>query len=185
MIEDIKQDAEQRMSKSIEALGHELAKLRTGRAHPSLLDHVLVSYYGSDVPIAQVANVNVSDPQTLTVTPWERTMVAAVDKAIRSSDLGLNPATSGNVIRVPMPPLTEDRRRDLVRVVRQEGEQAKVAIRNIRRDANHRLKDLLKEKEITKDEERAAGEAVQKLTNDYIARVDKALEEKEADLMEL
>jgi len=149
MIDDIKTDAATRMGKSVEALGHELAKVRTGRAHPSLLDHIRVSYYGSEVPISQVANINVEDARTLTVTPWEKNMVSVVEKAIMTSDLGLNPMTAGSVIRVPMPPLTEERRRDLIKVVRHEGEGAKVAIRNIRRDANHNLKDLVKEKMIS------------------------------------
>ncbi len=183
MINDIKKDAESRMSKSIDALKAELSKLRTGRAHTSLLDHIRIDYYGSETPLNQVANVNVEDPRTLSVTPWERKMVPVVEKAILTSDLGLNPATSGNVIRVPMPPLTEERRKEMVRVVRHEGEGAKVAIRNIRRDANNDLKALLKEKEITEDEERRAQEEIQKLTDKYVGEVDKVLEEKEKDLM--
>lgn len=185
MISEIKQDAETRMKKSIESLKSELTKLRTGRAHTSLLDHVNVSYYGSDVPLAQVASITVSDPRTLTVTPWEQNMVGAVEKAIMQSDLGLNPATSGKVIRVPLPPLTEERRKDMIRIVRQEGENGRVAIRNIRRDANSDFKGLNKEKEITDDEMHQAEEEIQKLTDKYIKEIDKILEEKEKDLMEV
>ncbi len=185
MINEIKKDADIRMGKSIEALKGELTKLRTGRAHTSLLDHVTVEYYGNPTPLSQVATITVSDARTLTVTPWEKNMVGAVEKAIMTSDLGLNPATSGTVIRVPLPPLTEDRRKDMIRIVRHEGEQAKVAIRNIRRDANSDIKALLKEKEITEDEERQAEEAIQKLTDKRIAEVDKLLAAKEKDLMEL
>ncbi len=183
MINDIRKDAEARMKKSIDALRQELTKMRTGRAHPSLLDHVTVEYYGSQVPLSQVANVGIEDPRTLTVTPWEKPMVQKVEKAILTSDLGLNPATSGSVIRVPMPPLTEERRREMVKLVRHEGEGAKVAIRNIRRDANNDLKSLLKEKEITEDQERKATDEIQKLTDKYVVEVDKLLEEKEKDLM--
>lgn len=184
MIEELKKDAEVRMGKSVESLKHELSKLRTGRAHTSLLDHITVEYYGSEVPLSQVANINVSDARTLTVTPWEKPMVKAVEKAIINSDMGLNPATAGEVIRVPLPPLTEERRKDMIRVVRQEGENAKVAIRNIRRDVLGDIKALLKEKEITEDEERRAQDEIQKITDKYIAQVDKILEEKENDLME-
>lgn len=183
MVDDIQKRTEERMRKSVESLRHELAKIRTGRAHPSLLEHVKVDYYGSDVPISQVANVTAEDARTLTVTPWERNMVAVVDKAIRSSDLGLNPATSGMVIRVPMPPLTEQRRKDLIKVVRHEGENGKVAIRNIRRDANGEVKAALKEKQISEDQERRIEELVQKLTDQYIKEIDALLDEKEADLM--
>ncbi len=183
MIDDIKKDAATRMGKSVESLGHELAKVRTGRAHPSLLDQVKVSYYGTEVPVNQVANVNVEDARTLAVTPWEQSMVAPVDKAIRNSDLGLNPNTAGNVIRVPLPALTEERRKDLIRVVRQEAENARVAIRNIRRDANGDLKSLVKEKMISEDDERRGQEMVQKLTDKYVKEVDQVLEEKEKDLM--
>jgi ribosome recycling factor len=183
MINDIKKDAETRMQKSIEALKGELTKIRTGRAHPSLLNHITVDYYGSEVPIGQVANVSVEDARTLTVTPWEKPMVQVVEKAIMTSDLGLNPATSGTVIRVPMPPLTEERRRDLIKVVKGEGEQGKVAIRNIRRDANSDIKGLLKEKELSEDEARGGEEAIQKITDKYIAEVDKLVEAKEQDLM--
>lgn len=183
MIDDIQKDAAARMSKSVEALKHDLAKVRTGRAHTSLLDHLVVSYYGSDVPIKQVANINVEDARTLAVTPWEQNMVAVVEKAILNSDLGLNPSSAGNVIRVPLPPLTEERRKDLIRVVRQEGEQARVAVRNIRREANHDLKDLVKEKMISEDDERRGEEAVQKLTDRYVNDIDQVLQEKEKDLM--
>ncbi len=183
MIEDIKQDAVTRMGKSVEALVHELAKIRTGRAHPALLDHVKVSYYGSEVPISQVANVAVEDSRTLTITPWEKNMVAVVEKAIIQSDLGINPNTAGTVIRVPMPQLTEERRRDLQRIARHEAEQARVAVRNIRRDANHQLKELLKEKLISEDDDHRGQDIVQKLTDQYIKEVDQVLERKEADLM--
>lgn len=185
MIDDVRKDASTRMAKSVEALKHELSKLRTGRAHPSLLDHITVPYYGSDTPIKQVANVTVEDARTLAVTPWEKDMVKAVEKAILTSDLGLNPATAGTVIRVPLPPLTEERRRDLTRVVRHEGESARVAIRNIRRDANSDLKDLVKEKLISEDDERRGQDAIQKLTDRFVAEVDKAVEAKEADLMSI
>jgi ribosome recycling factor len=183
MIEDIKKDATQRMSKSVEALTLAMAKIRTGRAHPSLLDHVMVSYYGSDMPIKQVANVSVEDGRTLAVTPWEQSMVAPVEKAILNSDLGLNPSSAGNVIRVPLPPLTEERRKDLIRVVRQEAEQARVAIRNVRRDANSELKEMAKEKMISEDDERRGEDMVQKLTDQFVKDVDQVLEEKEKDLM--
>ncbi len=185
MIEDLKKDAATRMKKSVESLRSELTKLRTGRAHTSLLDHITVEYYGSQVPLNQVANVNVADPRTLSVTPWEKQMVPVVEKAIANSDLGLNPVTAGNVIRVPLPPLTEERRKDLIRIVRQEGEGARVAIRNIRRDVISDLKALLKEKEITEDEERRAEEEIQKITDKYIAEVDELLKAKEKDLMEI
>jgi ribosome recycling factor len=185
MIDEIIKDAEVRMGKSIESLQTELTKIRTGRAHPSLLDQIQVDYYGASTPINQVANVTVEDSRTLVVTPWEKDMVAKVEKAIMASDLGLNPATAGTVIRIPMPPLTEERRKDLVKVVRHEAEQARVAIRNIRRDANSDFKDLLKEKEISEDEERKAGENIQKLTDTYVGRIDKVLADKEAELMEV
>lgn len=183
MIDDIKKDASVRMGKSVEALVHEMAKIRTGRAHPSLLDHIVVNYYGSDVPLNQVSNVGVEDGRTLTVTPWEQNMVKPVEKAIMHSDLGLNPSSAGNVIRVPLPPLTEERRRDLIRIVRQEAEQARVAIRNIRRDANHELKEAAKEKLIAEDDERRGEEIIQKLTDKHVKEVDKVLQEKEKDLM--
>lgn len=183
MIDDIQKRATERMGKSIEALKHELAKIRTGRAHPSLLDHVTVSYYGNDVPLSQAANIAVEDARTLTVTPWERTMIQPIEKAIMTSDLGLNPNSAGTVIRVPMPPLTEQRRKDLVKVVRHEGENAKVAIRNIRRDANTELKNALKDKLISEDLERKGQDQIQKLTDQYVKEVDKVLGEKETDLM--
>lgn len=185
MIDDIKTDAANRMDKSVESLVHELAKVRTGRAHPSLLDHVHVDYYGSDVPLSQVANINTEDARTLTVTPWEKTMVAPIEKAIMTSDLGLNPSSAGTVIRVPMPPLTEERRKDLIRVVRHEAEGAKVAVRNIRRDANHNLKELVKDKVISEDDERRGQEIIQNLTDQHIKKVDELLGEKEKDLMEI
>lgn len=176
-------DASKRMHKAIDNLQNEFKKLRSGRAHPSLLDQVQVSYYGTDTPLSQVANVNVEDARTLSITPWDRQMVAAIEKAIRTSDLGLNPATSGTVIRIPLPALTEERRKDLVRVVRQESEAARVSIRNIRRDANTAIKALLKDKAISEDDERRLEEQVQKLTDEQIAQVDKLLTEKEHDLM--
>ncbi len=185
MIENIKKDATSRMGKSIESLKEDLMKLRTGRAHTSLLDHITVSYYGNDVPLNQVANVNIADARMLTVTVWEKSMVQTVEKAILTSDLGLNPATSGNVLRISLPALTEERRRDMTKIVRNEGEGARVAIRNIRRDANNSLKALLKEKKIAEDDERRAQEEVQKLTDKYIAQVDRILADKEAELMEI
>ena len=185
MLQDIKKDAAERMGKSVEALRGELKKLRTGRAHTSLLDHITVEYYGSDVPLSQVANVGIEDSRTLTITPWERSMVQVVEKAIMTSDLGLNPNTAGTVIRVPLPPLTEERRRDMGKVVRHEGENAKVAIRNIRRDALHTVKELLKEKEITEDEDHRAHDDIQQLTDKYIGQVDKVVEEKEQELLEV
>ncbi len=183
MIDELQKRTAERMAKSIEALKLELAKIRTGRAHPSLLDHVTVSYYGNDVPLSQTANVTVEDARTLAVTPWERTMVQAIEKAIMSSDLGLNPSTAGTVIRVPMPPLTEERRRDLIKVVRHEAENSRVAIRNIRRDANTDLKNLVKDKQLSEDEERKGQELVQKLTDQYVKEVDGLLEQKEKDLL--
>ncbi|SIT65880.1 ribosome recycling factor [Ectothiorhodosinus mongolicus] len=183
MLDAIKKDTATRMGKSVDSLELELAKIRTGRAHPSLLDHVMVEYYGSDVPINQVANVNTEDARTLTVTPWERDMVGKVEKAIMNSDLGLNPATVGTVIRVPLPALTEERRKDLVKVVRHEAENARVAIRNIRRDANNEMKKLVKDKAISEDDERRGEDEVQKLTDEYVARVEQVLEQKEKELM--
>jgi len=183
MIADVKQNAEKKMGKSIEALKTDLAKVRTGRAHAGLLDHVTVDYYGAPTPVNQVANITLVDARTLGVAPWEKNMLAAVEKAIRDSDLGLNPASSGDLIRVPMPSLTEERRKDLIKVVRNEGENAKVAVRNVRRDAISSLKDSLKEKEIGEDEERRAQEDIQKLTDRCIAEIDKVLQAKEADLM--
>ena len=183
MIDDIKKDAASRMGKSVEALAEGLAKVRTGRAHPSLLDHLTVSYYGSDVPLKQVANVGVEDARTITVQPYEQQMVKAVEKAIMESDLGLNPNTAGNLIRVPMPPLTEERRRDMTKIVRHEAEQARVAVRNIRRDANNDLKALVKDKLISEDDERRGQEIIQKLTDQHVKEIDELLEKKEKDLM--
>lgn len=183
MIDDIQKDADARMGKSIEALKTELSKLRTGRAHTSLLDHVHVNYYGSDVPLSQAASITVVDSRTLGVTPFEKNMVPNVEKAIMNSGLGLNPVTTGSLVRVPLPPLTEERRKDMIRVVRQEAEAARVAIRNIRRDANQTLKELLKEKEITEDQSRRAEDLIQKLTDRKIADVEEVLEAKEKDLM--
>ncbi|MEE9422858.1 MAG: ribosome recycling factor [Gammaproteobacteria bacterium] len=185
MIDEIKADADQRMDKSIESFKQELSKIRTGRAHPSLLDHLKVDYYGSDVPLSQAANIAVEDSRTLTVTPWEKPMVKVIEKAIMTSDLGLNPNTAGNVIRIPMPALTEERRKDMVKIVRNEAEGGRIAIRNIRRDANSDFKDLLKEKDISEDDERRAEDAIQKLTDQHIEQVDKLLAGKEAELMEV
>jgi ribosome recycling factor len=184
MIDIIQKDASSRMEKSVTALKNELVKIRTGRAHVSLLDHVLVPYYGSDVPVNQVANITVLDPRTLGVTAFEKGMVAIVEKAIRDSDLGLNPTNIGDLVRVPLPPMTEDRRRDLIKIVRNETETARVAIRNIRRDANHDLKGLLKDGDISKDEAHHGEELIQNLTNKFIAQVDEILTNKEAELME-
>ncbi|MDR3442294.1 MAG: ribosome recycling factor [Legionella sp.] len=185
MINEIKQDSEKRMMKSIESLKIDMTKIRTGRANAGLLDHVQVDYYGTMTPLTQIANITASDSRTITVTPWEKPMVAAIEKAILTSDLGLNPSTNGNAIRVPMPALTEERRKDLIKVVRNEGEQARVSIRNIRRDANSQLKDLVKDKSISEDDERRAGEVIQKLTDKYIAEIDALLVIKEKDLMEI
>lgn len=185
MINDIKKDASDRMAKSVETLRQDLTKIRTGRAHTSLLDHITVSYYGSEVPLSHVATVAVADASTLTVTPWEKNMVAAVEKALMTSDLGLNPSSAGTLIRVPLPPLTEERRRDFTRIVRQEAEQARVAIRNIRRDANSDIKELVKAKEASEDEARRAEEEIQKLTDKYIKEIDTLLEAKEKELMEI
>ena len=183
MIDDIKKDVSDRMSKSVDALRTELTKVRTGRAHPSLLDHLTVSYYGTATPLNQVAAVSVEDARTLSIQPWEQPMVKAVEKAIMESDLGLNPNTAGNVIRVPMPPLTEERRKDLIKVVRAEAEQAKVAVRNIRRDGNGDLKGLVKEKLISEDDERRGLEIIQKLTDQHVKEIDEVLAKKEEDLM--
>ncbi len=185
MISDIQQDAAARMAKSIEALQKAFTKIRTGRAHPSLLDQITVSYYGNESPLSQVANVTVEDARTLKVVPWEKSMVQAIEKAIMSSGLGLNPATQGTVIRLPLPALTEERRRDLVKIVKNEAEQGRVAVRNIRRDANAAIKDALKEKLISEDDARQAEEKIQKLTDQYIKEVEKHLEEKEADLLSM
>lgn len=183
MIADVKKSAEQKMKKTIEALKTDLGKIRTGRAHTGLLDHVMVDYYGNPTPLPQVANVTLVDGRTIGVSPWEKKMVSAIEKAIRDSDLGLNPSTQGEMVRVPMPALTEERRRDLIKVVKQEGEGAKVAVRNVRRDANNHLKDMLKKKEVAEDDERRAQDDIQKLTDRSIAEIDKMLEVKEADLM--
>ncbi|WP_027823310.1 ribosome recycling factor [Laribacter hongkongensis] len=183
MINDIKKTAESKMQKTIEAFKHTLAKVRTGRAHAGLLDHITVDYYGSDTPINQIANVTLIDARTIGVQVWEKNMAAKVEKAIRDSDLGLNPMSMGEVIRVPMPALTEERRRDLTKVVKGEAEDARVAVRNVRRDANNDLKTLLKDKDITEDEERRAQDDIQKLTDKYVAEVDKLFAEKEKELM--
>jgi ribosome recycling factor len=183
MIADVKKSTEQKMKKTIEALKLDLAKVRTGRAHAGLLDHVTVDYYGTPTPIPQVANVNLLDARTIGVVPWDKKMLLAVEKAIRDSDLGLNPVTQGETVRVPMPPLTEERRRELIKVVRSEGENARVAVRNVRRDAIHHLKDLLKQKKVAEDEERRAQDDIQKLTDRHIGEIDKLLQSKEADLM--
>jgi len=185
VLKEIKKDASARMDKSVAALQQELTKLRTGRAHTSLLDHITVEYYGSQVPLNQVSNVNVEDPRTLTVAPWEKGMVQVIERAIQNSDLGLNPATAGTVIRVPLPPLTEERRKDMIRLVRQEAEGARVAVRNIRRDALSDAKELLKEKMIGEDDERRAQDEIQGITNKHIEAIDKILAEKESELMEI
>lgn len=185
MINDIKKDAETRMSKSVDALHTNFNKIRTGRAHPSILDAVTVDYYGGDVPLNQVASVNVEDARTLTVSPWEQAMVPKIEKAIMTSDLGLNPASAGNVIRVPMPMLTEDTRKGYIKQARSEAETARVAVRNVRRDANGDFKSLLKDKEITEDDQRQGEDEIQKLTDKYIAEIDKALAAKEQDLMQV
>ena len=183
MIDDVKKDAAARMGKSVDSLSTELAKVRTGRAHPSLLDHIMVSYYGSDTPLKQVASVNAEDARTLTIQPWEQAMVKPIEKAIMESDLGLNPNTAGMVIRVPLPPLTEERRKDLIRVVRHEAEQARVAVRNIRRDANNDLKGFVKEKLMSEDDEHRGQEIIQKLTDEHVKKIDDLLEEKEQELL--
>ena len=183
MINDVKKTAEQKMAKSCEALKHDLAKIRTGRAHTGLLDHIHVDYYGTQMPLAQVANVTLADARTIAVQPWEKKMIPVVEKAIREPDLGLNPATQGDLIRVPMPALTEQRRKELVKVVKHEGENAKIAIRNLRRDANHHIKELLKAKTISEDEDRRGEEAVQKLTDRYVTEVDRLIAEKEKEVL--
>lgn len=183
MIAELRKSTEQRMQKSIDALKNDLGKVRTGRAHTGILDHVQVDYYGSMVPLSQVAGVTLIDARTIGVQPWEKPMLAKVDKAIREADLGLNPAAQGDMIRVPMPSLTEERRRELIKVVKQEGENAKVAIRNLRRDANNHLKDALKKKEVSEDDERRAQDDIQKLTDRFVVEVDKLLVDKEKDLM--
>ena len=182
-VSELKQNADQKMQKSIESLKNDLSKVRTGRAHPSLLDQVHVDYYGSPTPLSQVANLTLIDARTIGVQPWEKNMIAPVEKAIRESDLGLNPASMGDLIRVPMPALTEERRKELVKVVKHEGESAKIAVRNIRRDANEHLKKLLKDKDISEDDERRAQDDVQKMTDKFVAEVDKLVTQKEADIM--
>lgn len=183
MIADLKKNTEQKMQKSLEALKNDLGKVRTGRAHTGILDHVQVEYYGSPVPLSQVANVTLIDARTIGVQPWEKPMLPKVEKAIRDADLGLNPSAMGEIIRVPMPALTEERRKELIKVVKGEGENAKVAVRNLRRDANHALKEALKKKEVSEDDERRAQDEIQKLTDRYVAEVDKMLADKEKDLM--
>ena len=183
MTAEVKKSAEQKMHKTLETLKADLSKVRTGRAHAGILDHVLVDYYGTQMPVNQVANVTLLDARTVSVHPWEKKMVSVIEKAIRESDLGLNPVTAGDVIRVPMPPLTEERRRDLIKVVKHEAENARVAVRNIRRDANNALKDLLKQKTISEDQDRRSQDEIQKLTDRFISEIDRALQSKEADLI--
>jgi len=183
MIADVKKTAEQKMQKSLEALKADLGKVRTGRAHTGILDHVTVDYYGTQMPLNQVANLTLLDARTIGIAPWEKKMGAVIEKAIRDSDLGLNPATQGDLIRVPMPALTEERRRELIKVVKGEAENAKVAVRNLRRDANHHLKDLLKQKSVSEDDERRAQDDIQKLTDRFIAEIDRLLAAKETDLL--
>jgi ribosome recycling factor len=183
MIADVKKNAEQKMQKSLEALKADLGKVRTGRAHTGILDHITVDYYGTQMPLNQVANLTLIDARTIGISPWEKKMGSVIEKAIRESDLGLNPATQGDLIRVPMPALTEERRRELIKVVKGEGENAKIAVRNLRRDANHHLKELLKQKEVSEDDERRAQDEIQKLTDKFIAEIDKLLAAKETDLM--
>jgi ribosome recycling factor len=183
MIADLKKSAEQKMQKSVDALKADLGKVRTGRAHTGLLDHIMIDYYGTPTPINQVANLTLLDARTIGVSPWEKRMASTIEKAIRDADLGLNPATVGEVVRVPMPALTEERRKDLIKVVRHEAETARVAVRNIRRDANAHLKELLKEKKTSEDEERRAQDEVQKLTDRHVAEIDRLLQQKEAELM--
>lgn len=185
MIEDIKKDADQRMKKSLVALENAFKKVRTGRAHPSILDGVMVPYYGADTPLKQVANVSIDDGRTLAITAYERQLIPEIEKAIMKADLGLNPSSNGDLIRVPMPPLTEQTRKEMTKVCKAEAEQGRVSIRNIRRDANSDLKDLLKEKEISEDEERKGQDDIQKLTDKHIATIEDMLKKKEADLMEV
>ena len=185
MSDDIKQDAEGRMQKAVESLRHEMSKIRTGRASPAILDHVRVDYYGSPTPLNQVANVTVTDARMLSVVPFEKTMMPIIEKAIMNSDLGLNPAPSGNMIRVPMPPLSEERRKEMIKVVRAEAEQGRVSVRNIRRDANQQLKEYVKEKLISEDEERRSNEGIQKITDKFIAEMDTFLANKEKELLEI
>ncbi|MGP1675811.1 MAG: ribosome recycling factor [Burkholderiales bacterium] len=183
MIADVKKTAEQKMQKSLEALKTDLGKVRTGRAHTGILDHITVDYYGTQMPLNQVANLTLIDARTIGISPWEKKMGAVIEKSIRDSDLGLNPSSQGDLIRVPMPALTEERRRELIKVVKGEAENAKVAVRNLRRDANHHLKDLLKQKAVSEDDERRAQDEIQKLTDRFIAEIDKLLVTKETDLM--
>lgn len=183
MIADVKKTAEQKMRKTVEALKTDLGKVRTGRVHTGLLDHIMVDYYGTSTPIPQVGNVTLLDARTIAVSPWDKKMAPAIEKAIRDSDLGLNPAAMGETVRVPMPALTEERRKDLIKVVRHEGESARVAVRNVRRDAIHHLKELLKQKKVSEDEERRAQDDIQKFTDRSIADIDKLLQQKEADLL--
>lgn len=185
MISEIQKEAESKMKKSIDSLHNELAKIRTGRAHPSLLEQIKVPYYGNDTPLAQVASISVADARTLTVTPWEKNLLPAVEKAIRGSDLGLNPVTTGNALRVPLPALTQERRTELTKLVRGEVENARVAVRNVRRDANNALKELLKKKSISEDEEKSAQDKIQKITDTSIAEIDKILVGKEHELMQV
>jgi len=185
VLKEIMKDAADRMAKSVASLKHELTKIRTGRAHTSLLDHITVEYYGAQSPLNQVSNVGVEDARTLIVTPWDKAMVPVIEKAIQNSDLGLNPATAGTVIRVPLPPLTEERRKDMIRVVRNEAEGGRIAIRNVRRDAIGDVKDLLKEKMIGEDDERRAEDEIQAITDKYVAQIDEVLAEKEAELLEI
>ncbi len=185
MIEDIYKDARSRMKKTVESVRHELARLRTGRASTALLEHISVDYYGTHTPLDQVATISVADARTLSINPWEKRMVPVIEKAILESDLGLNPVTAGEVIRIPLPPLTEERRREITKVVRSEGENGKVAIRNIRRDALHHVKELVKEKEISQDDEKRAADRIQELTDQFVAEVDEVVTEKEHEVMEI
>jgi ribosome recycling factor len=185
VIHSIKQDVEKRMQKAVESLQHEMGKIRTGRANVSFLDHVMIDYYGTPTPLNQIATVSASDARTLTVTPWEKSMIPVVEKAILTSDLGLNPATAGNAIRVPMPALTEERRKEMIKIVRHEAEQGRVSIRNIRRDANQQLKEWVKEKHISEDDEHRASDWIQKATDKFVAEIDAVLVIKEKDLMEI
>jgi ribosome recycling factor len=185
MLDEINRNAEAHMAKTIESLKTELKKLRTGRAHPSLLEHIKVDYYGNPTPLNQIASITVTDPRTLSITPWDKTMVQPIEKAIINSDLGLNPNTAGTVIRVPLPPLTEERRRNLVKTVRAEAENARVAVRNVRRNANNSIKNLYKDKQISEDEEHRAQENIQKFTDNFIKEIDKILADKESELLEI
>ena len=185
MLEDLKKDADARMHKCVQAFQADLKKLRTGRAHPSLVEHLKVDYYGSEVPLQQVANISVEDARTLTISPWEKSMVGPIEKAIHKSELGLSPMTAGQVIRVPLPPLTEERRRDISKVVRQDAENARVSIRNVRRDVLADIKELLKEKEISQDDERKAQDDIQKLTDRHVAEIDQQLAAKEKEILQV